>query len=40
MRKFLEWLEYPGALADSYHSIITQDCMIMRIMAVHTIRTI
>ena len=26
MRKFLEWLEYPGALADSYHSIITQDC--------------
>ena len=25
-RKFLEWLEYPGALADSYHSIITQDC--------------
>ena len=26
MRKFLEWLEYPGALADSYHSIITRDC--------------
>ena len=26
MRKFLEWLEYPGALADSYHSIITRGC--------------
>ena len=26
MRKFLEWLEYPGALADSYHNIITRGC--------------
>ena len=26
MRKFLEWLESPGALADSYHSIITRGC--------------
>ena len=26
IRKFLEWLECPGALADSYHSIITRGC--------------
>ena len=26
IRKFLEWLERPGALADSYHSIITRGC--------------